>query len=66
MADLHAVLVNVLRAAEGLTATNDRFSVTRTDGNWTVRRIFNRLKTDQAKSPMSSAVAATTQQDSNH
>src|SRR5262245_16937063 len=39
---LRSALVEVLRDAEGLTETNDRFSVTRTDdGGYSVRRIFD-------------------------
>ncbi len=42
LADLRAALASVLSEAEGLTETNDKFSVTQTgDGNWSVRRIFN-------------------------
>ena len=42
LADLRAALADVLREADGLTTTNDKFSVTQTDdGKWSVRRIFN-------------------------
>src|SRR4026207_1481362 len=42
LADLRTALADVLRDADGLTATNDKFSVTQTDdGQWSVRRIFN-------------------------
>jgi ectoine hydroxylase-related dioxygenase (phytanoyl-CoA dioxygenase family) len=39
---LRGALAEVLREAEGLTASNDKFSVTQgDDGTWSVRRIFN-------------------------
>ena len=42
LATLRAALAEVLREAEGLQASNEKFSVTRTDdGRWSVRRIFN-------------------------
>ena len=42
LAALRAALAEVLREAEGLQATNEKFSVTQTDdGHWSVRRIFN-------------------------
>jgi len=40
--DLRTALADVLRESEGLTETNDKFSVTQAaDGTWSVRRIFN-------------------------
>ena len=49
LADLRAALAEVLRDADGLTATNDKFSVTQADdGSWTVRRIFNPIVHHQA------------------
>jgi phytanoyl-CoA hydroxylase len=40
--DLRTALADVLHESEGLTETNDKFSVTQTDdGTWSVRRIFN-------------------------
>jgi phytanoyl-CoA hydroxylase len=42
LAELRAALADVLREAEGLTETTDKFSITRADdGRPTVRRIFN-------------------------
>ena len=42
LARLRAALAEVMREADGLTETNDKFSVTRTDdGTWSVRRIFS-------------------------
>jgi phytanoyl-CoA hydroxylase len=42
LATLRQALAEVLREAEGLTQTNDKFSVTQADdGSWGVRRIFN-------------------------
>src|SRR6266581_8958108 len=39
---LRAALAEVLRESEGLTSTNDKFSITRTDsGGYSVRRIFD-------------------------
>jgi phytanoyl-CoA hydroxylase len=49
LSDLRTALADVLREAEGLTETNDNFSVTQTDdGNWSVRRIFNPIAQHQA------------------
>ena len=42
LASLRSALAAVLREAEGLTDTNDKFSITRTDdGGYSVRRIFD-------------------------
>ena len=49
LAHLRAALTDVLSEAEGLTESNDKFSVTQTsDGNWSVRRIFNPIAHHQA------------------
>jgi len=49
LAHLRAALADVLSEAEGLTESNDKFSVTQTsDGNWSVRRIFNPIAHHQA------------------
>ncbi len=49
LATLRAALAEVLQEAEGLTASNDKFSVTRSDdGTWAVRRIFNPTAHHQA------------------
>ena len=49
LANLRAALADVLSEAEGLTESNDKFSVTQTsDGNWSVRRIFNPIAQHQA------------------
>jgi phytanoyl-CoA hydroxylase len=46
---LRAALAEVLRESEGLTATNDRFSITQTDsGGYSVRRIFDPIARHQA------------------
>jgi ectoine hydroxylase-related dioxygenase (phytanoyl-CoA dioxygenase family) len=42
LSDLRAALAEVLRESEGLTESNDKFSITQTDdGKYSVRRIFN-------------------------
>src|SRR5882762_981925 len=47
LAGLRAALAEVLREAEGLTESNDKFSVTQgDDGTWSVRRIFNPMILD--------------------
>src|SRR5438128_4453311 len=49
LARLRAALAEVLREAEGLTESNDKFSVTQgDDGTWSVRRIFNPIAHHQA------------------
>jgi phytanoyl-CoA hydroxylase len=49
LATLRQALAEVLREAEGLTQTNDKFSVTQADdGSWGVRRIFNPTAHHQA------------------
>lgn len=46
---LRTALAEVLSEAEGLTESNDKFSVTQTDdGHWSVRRIFNPIAHHQA------------------
>jgi ectoine hydroxylase-related dioxygenase (phytanoyl-CoA dioxygenase family) len=46
---LQAALTEVLRESEGLTESNDKFSITPTDdGKWSVRRIFNPIAHHQA------------------
>src|SRR3954452_14796781 len=49
LARLRAALAEVLREAEGLTASTDKFSITPTDdGGFSVRRIFNPTAHHQA------------------
>lgn len=49
LAALRSALAEVLRDAEGLTETNDKFSITRTqDGGYSVRRIFDPIARHQA------------------
>jgi phytanoyl-CoA hydroxylase len=49
LAALRGALAEVLRDAEGLTETNDKFSITRTeDGGYSVRRIFDPVARHQA------------------
>ncbi|HEY3059663.1 MAG TPA: phytanoyl-CoA dioxygenase family protein [Chloroflexota bacterium] len=49
LSTLRAALAEVLKEAEGLTESNDKFSVTPTDdGGWSVRRIFNPISHHQA------------------
>jgi phytanoyl-CoA hydroxylase len=49
LATLRGALADVLHDAEGLTETNDKFSVTRTDsGGYSVRRIFDPIARHQA------------------
>jgi ectoine hydroxylase-related dioxygenase (phytanoyl-CoA dioxygenase family) len=49
LATLRTALAEVLRRAEGLTQTNDEFSITRTDdGGYAVRRIFDPIIRHQA------------------
>jgi len=49
LARLRAALAEVLREADGLTESNDKFSVTQgDDGTWSVRRIFNPIAHHQA------------------
>ena len=49
LARLRAALAEVMRDADGLTESNDKFSVTRTDdGTWSVRRLFSPIVHHQA------------------
>jgi phytanoyl-CoA hydroxylase len=49
LAVLRSALAEVLRDAEGLTETNDKFSITRSeDGGYSVRRIFDPIARHQA------------------
>ena len=49
LARLRAALAEVLPEADGLTESNDKFSVTQSDdGTWSVRRIFNPIAHHQA------------------
>jgi phytanoyl-CoA hydroxylase len=49
LATLRAALDEVLRESTGLSASNDKFSVTQADdGSWSVRRIFNPIAHHQA------------------
>jgi ectoine hydroxylase-related dioxygenase (phytanoyl-CoA dioxygenase family) len=49
LSELRTALADVLRDAQGLSETNDKFSVTRTeDGGFSVRRIFDPIARHQA------------------
>jgi phytanoyl-CoA hydroxylase len=49
LATLRTALRDVLRESEGLTETNDKFSITRTDdGGYSVRRIFDPIARHEA------------------
>ena len=49
LTSLRTALSDVLHGAEGLTETNDKFAITRTeDGGYAVRRIFDPIARHQA------------------